>query len=133
MIARNRLLQLKHHMGSAGDLTDKSPDLWRSVAVWLDLLALLPPHEQPVFGLITTSEAPSDSAARWLGADEARDEAKALERLEKAATDSTNTATAAARSSFLALDDGRTWKPTITASLAEASSTSDSDIWPTPL
>ena len=35
------LLQTKHHVSSGADLTDRSPDLWRTVSAWLDALQLL--------------------------------------------------------------------------------------------
>ena len=36
------LVQLKHHVNKAGNLTDKSTDLWRTLKVWLDLVSESP-------------------------------------------------------------------------------------------
>jgi hypothetical protein len=96
-------LQIKHHAGAAGSLSDSSVDLWRTVAVWLDTLPLLAPGEKAVFTLVTTGQAPEGSAAsllreRRLGG---RDEAAALGLLEAAASTSTNRETAKARTRFL--------------------------------
>jgi hypothetical protein len=98
-------LQIKHHTGAAGSLTDSSVDLWRTIAVWLDIRPLLAPGERAVFTLVTTGRAPEGSAAsmlreRTLGA---RDEAAALGLLEAVATTSTNRETAKARARFLKL------------------------------
>jgi len=62
------LLQLKHHTGSAGNLSDKSVDLWKSIKVWLDdprFIAV----DGPTLCLITTADAPEGSAASKLRAD----------------------------------------------------------------
>jgi hypothetical protein len=98
-------LQIKHHTGAAGSLTDSSVDLWRTIAVWLDTGPLLASGEKAVFTLVTTGRAPQGSAAsllkeRTLGG---RDEAAALGLLEAAATASTNRETAKARTRFLKL------------------------------
>jgi hypothetical protein len=98
-------LQIKHHAGAAGSVTDASVDLWRTIAVWLDTLPQLPMGEKAVFTLLTTAHAPEGSAASLLRerADDGRDEAAALGLLEAAATTSTNRETAAARGRFLQL------------------------------
>jgi hypothetical protein len=95
-------LQIKHHSGSAGSLSDASADLWRTIGVWLDVLPLLGPGERAAFTLITTGDAPAKSAASMLKADD-RDEAIALGQLESAAATSTNRETERARQRFLAL------------------------------
>lgn len=96
-------LQIKHHIGASGSLTDSSVDLWRTLAVWLDVLPALTLGEQPSFTLLTTGHAPDGSAASRLRADGERDETTALRLLEAAATTSTNQQTAAAREKFLKL------------------------------
>lgn len=30
------MVQLKHHIGRTGNLTDRSPDLWRTIKIWVD-------------------------------------------------------------------------------------------------
>jgi hypothetical protein len=96
-------LQIKQHRGGSGSLTDASVDLWRTLAVWLDILPGLPAHEQPSFTLLTTGRAPEGSAASLLRADGARDEITAIGMLETAAATSTNQQTDAARSKFARL------------------------------
>ena len=96
-------LQIKHHSGAAGDLTDASVDLWRTLAVWLDILPLLEAGEKPSFTLLTTGRAPDGSAASLLRADRERDELSALRKLEAVAATSTNQQTGDARKRFTKL------------------------------
>src|SRR5437016_7477945 len=61
------LIQTKHHVDQAGDLTDASVDLWKTIAVWLSKLA--EDDEAPFrmkFVLLTTADAPDKSAASRL-------------------------------------------------------------------
>ena len=59
-----QLIQLKHHVKQAGDLTDYSTDLWRTLKVWIDLImADKTLGEDTCFTIITTALAPVDSAA----------------------------------------------------------------------
>ena len=99
------LLQLKHHTGSAGNLSDKSVDLWKSIKVWLDdprFIAV----DGPTLCLITTADAPKGSAAFKLRADpESRDVAAALNQLNHAASDSKSKDTASARDAWLHASD----------------------------
>jgi hypothetical protein len=98
------LLQTKHHKPSAGSLTDKSADLWKSLKVWMDD-PRLSDAEGPVLTLVTTGVAPAGSAAELLRPDSYRDDARAVELLDAAAVESTEKAkTAAARSAWIALD-----------------------------
>lgn len=94
-------LQVKHHGGSASSLTDRSVDLWRTVAVWLDDPRLLDPTG-PALHLVTTQEVPDGAAVALLGPG-GRDEAEALARLDAVAAETGNAATAAARSAWLGL------------------------------
>ena len=98
------LLQTKHHINRSADLTDFSPDLWKSIRVWCEALQkdLLP--DASTFFLITTSEAPEGSAPRYLKMGELRNVTKALERLNATAESSTNQANAAAYAAFRSLD-----------------------------
>lgn len=81
------LLQLKHHCDRAANLTDASPDLWKSLRVWMDGRAhgTIPPDAR--LFLITTSDVGSGSAASKLMAHD-RDEAEAQKRLDHTATTS---------------------------------------------
>lgn len=97
------LLQTKHHVGRGADLTDRSPDLWRTVEAWLDALELLT-GPMPALTLVTTQKA-SAGAASLLRDDPGRDPDAARLLLEQvAAEEPGNLATATARRRFLALD-----------------------------
>ena len=94
------LLQVKHHIGKAGTLGDKSVDLWKSIKVWLDDGSFRDPSG-PQLRLITTSGAPINSAASLLRSGEARDEDRALELLDEAARNSTSDTTKGGRHLWL--------------------------------
>lgn len=83
------LLQLKHHCDRAANLTDASPDLWKSLRVWMDGRAhgTIPPDAR--LFLITTSDVGPGSAASKLMAKD-RDEPEAQKRLDHTATISAN-------------------------------------------
>lgn len=100
------LLQTKHHVGRAADLSDRSTDLWRTLAAWLDALELV---DGPVPALtLATTQVASTGAVALLrhGPDRDADGARVL--LETiAGEDPGNQATAGARRSFLALAPSR--------------------------
>lgn len=61
------LIQTKHHIDKAGDLSDASVDLWKTMAIWLRRIA--EDIETPFrtkFVLMTTANAPDKSAASLL-------------------------------------------------------------------
>lgn len=61
------LIQTKHHIDKAGDLSDASVDLWKTTAIWLKSIA--EDIEAPFrtkFVLVTTANAPDKSAASLL-------------------------------------------------------------------
>lgn len=61
------LIQTKHHVGKTGSLTNASVDLWKTLLIWSKLAAK--DVETPFnvrFVLLTTGEAPIDSAASFL-------------------------------------------------------------------
>jgi hypothetical protein len=100
------LLQTKHHVGRAADLSDRSPDLWRTLAAWLDALELVD-GALPALTLVTTQVA-STGAVSILRQGPGRDADAARVLLEQiAAEDPGNQSTAAARRSFLALAPSR--------------------------
>lgn len=97
------LLQTKHHVGHGSDLTDRSPDLWRTLAAWLDALELLS-GPLPALTLVTTQEAVG-GAVSLLRDSPSRDAEAARALLEQAAAeDPGNLATATARGRFLSLE-----------------------------
>lgn len=97
------LVQTKHHISRTSSLTDMSPDIWRTIAVWLDFG---PPADAdgPSFVLVTTAVTVTDSAAAKLGSLD-RDPAGAAGLLAEAAASSTSQATEDVRRRFLALND----------------------------
>jgi len=88
------LLQTKHHITKVGDLTDFSPDLWKTLRVWSDKVRTDPSlPSRARFTLVTTATAPHNSAAALLrppleGA--VRDTEAALTRLANASASSQN-------------------------------------------
>lgn len=96
------LLQLKHHCERAANLTDASPDLWKSLRVWMDGRAhgTIPPDAR--LFLITTSDVGLGSAASKLMAHD-RDEPEAQKRLDHTATTSTSDTNRAAYNLYRAL------------------------------
>jgi hypothetical protein len=96
------LIQLKHHRRRDHHLGDSSPDLWRTVQVWLDNGRPTDPAG-PVLTLVTTSVASPGSAAFALRDGTDRDESGALALLEAAAATSQDQSTASARERFLGM------------------------------
>jgi hypothetical protein len=77
------LLQTKHHIGRAGNLTDRSRDLWRTLGSWSDAVATAaidPAHT--AFTLISTASAPTTSAASLLRAGAGRNSKDAQRKLD---------------------------------------------------
>lgn len=71
-----QLIQTKHHIGKASDLSDASVDLWTTIAIWLKKIA--EDIEAPFrtkFVLMTTANAPEKSAASLLRMRERNEEA----------------------------------------------------------
>lgn len=71
-----RFIQLKHHRGVSGSLADRSTDLWRTIASWIDSVAdnqnLL---AHAVFSIVTTAQASEGSIAAMLRQPVTRDKA----------------------------------------------------------
>ena len=100
-------VQSKHHLDDA-TLSDRSPDLWRTVAVWIDLIEEQGSDELPRLALYTTSVCADGSAAALLRPQSligsARDTIAARKILEEVAAETPgNQATQAARKAFLEL------------------------------
>src|SRR5579872_552759 len=60
------LLQTKHHVNKTADLSDYSPDLWKSLRVWCDALTAQALPQGATYLLITTAHAATGSAAQYL-------------------------------------------------------------------
>lgn len=98
------LLQTKHHVNHAADLTDASVDLWKTLRIWCEGVASGSLQLGSRFILITTAPAGSGSAAQMLRPGTARNVSGALERLRSTAATSTNQTNAPAYTAFKALD-----------------------------
>lgn len=95
------LLQTKHHRTQAANLTDASPDLWKTLRIWFEGRAAGTVPPSAALHLITTSVASAGSAvAKLRSAD--RDVEKALAELDATASTSTNKDNAKAYEAFLA-------------------------------
>jgi hypothetical protein len=78
------LLQTKHHLKKSGDLTDKSPDLWKTLRVWSEVAKndpSLPGRTR--FILVTTASAPQKSAASFLYPVTKENSARNIDEAEK--------------------------------------------------
>lgn len=99
------LLQLKHHVNTAGRLGDRGDDLWRTIRAWMDAHAPGDPAG-PTLTLVTTQTAAEGTAAAALRAGgTARDPEAARQLLEAAARGSTAQASEDVRRRFLDLPD----------------------------
>jgi hypothetical protein len=100
------VLQAKHSLKAAANLTDLSAELWKTLRVWLVGLAS---GEIPLGAarfLITTAAAAPGSACSALGIEgHDRDVVEAAKRLKHAATSSTNSELKPAFEAYLALEE----------------------------
>jgi ABC-3C protein len=98
------LLQLKHHTAPGRSLTDKSDDLWRTIAVWMDLRDPLNP-DGPLLSLVTTESAAEGSGCALLRPGPGLDIDGALLALASAAASSGSTASKEVRQRFLLMKE----------------------------
>ena len=108
------ILQTKHHISGTANLTDASPDLWKSIRIWCEGLTNGSIPEGSSFFLITTAESSEGGSAYYLKAGTSRDTRRAVERLNATVNSSTNKSNEAAYSAF------RQLTPQQKLSLAEA-------------
>lgn len=98
------LIQTKHHLRAAANLTDASPDLWKTVRVWVESYrrgdCRLP---GVVLTLVTTANAQAGSIAASLRPSGGRDTTSACENLTKVANTSGSVENKAAYDAFLGL------------------------------
>lgn len=100
------VLQAKHSLNATATLTDLSPELWKTLRVWLVGLGSgeVPLHTARF--LIATAEAPVGSACAALSIDgSGRDISEAAKRLKRAAAISTNSELKSAFAAYLELDE----------------------------
>lgn len=96
------LLQTKHHTKSPGNLSDSSVDLWKTLRIWIDEICEERIDIDARFFLITTTQCATGTAAAYLRPGN-RDPKTALERLQAAATVSSNQTNLPAYHSFNSL------------------------------
>lgn len=97
------LVQAKLHVKRAGSLTDRSPDLWKTLRVWSTLVKNgTVDLDQTTFKLVTSSVAPAGSAGEALrsAGSGTRDESRALILLRASAAETTNAANLPAYQAF---------------------------------
>lgn len=99
------LFQLKHHKNSAANLTDTSPDIWKSLRVWIEGRSTGSISKDAHLYLVTTSAVADGSIAGYMLAS-GRNEAEAVKGLAEVAMTSSNAANAHAYKSFLGLSYG---------------------------
>lgn len=102
-----QLLQTKHHVRHTASLTNSSTDLWKTLRVWSEsvLNGSVRP-EETILTLITTAQAPQNSAASLLRP-ENRDVVTALELLSNVASTSESQTNKSAYEAFLTLGNER--------------------------
>ena len=83
------MIQNKHH-GSAGSLTDRSVDLWKTIKVWLDQTKDKPDLLNNCRFLIITTQTASEGSAASMLKKECRDENKAIQILKEVAEEHRN-------------------------------------------
>ena len=98
------LLQLKHHLNKTGDLTDSSPDLWKTIRVWCEAITTGNVSEETLFFLVTTAQAVNGHAAHYLKPGASKNTEIALARLNSVAESSSNRVNAAAYQAYRALN-----------------------------
>lgn len=102
--AAPELLQTKHHVNRAADLTDASVDLWKTLRIWCEGITSGSLRLGSRFVLVTTASAGTNSAAEMLRPGQSRNVSRALDRLRSTATTSTNQTNGPAYTAFRALD-----------------------------
>jgi hypothetical protein len=89
-IEPTEVLQFKHHINRAGGLSDKSPDIWKTLRIWTEhILTKKVDLDRTVFLMVTTSSSTKAHAVhRLLDDPSVRDPKEALRLLEEAGKDS---------------------------------------------
>ena len=117
----SRSVQAKHHLDDY-TLTDRSPELWRTLRVWMDLEKDLGDAALPNLQLATTSKAASDTAVSLLGAQpEDRNVTVALSKLLAVASEHGAKDTREIRQRFAGLPESSQLKLLHAATILDAS------------
>lgn len=102
------LLQTKHSINAHANLTNASPDLWKTLRIWIEGLSKGTIPQDTRFFLITTAICTDGTAAAYLRPS-SRDEKEALKHLVATASTSTSQTNTPAYQALSSLDDkGRT-------------------------
>lgn len=101
------LLQTKHQVNSAADLTDGATDLWKTLRIWCEGIQNESVPSGTLYFLVTTAKAADGQAAHYLTPGENRSYDKALERLNSTADSSTNQTNAPAYHAYRGLNEGQ--------------------------
>jgi hypothetical protein len=99
------LLQTKHHVNTAADLTDGSIDLWKTLRIWCEGIQAKDVQTGTLYFLVTTAKAADGNAAHYLKPGENRNPDTAIERLNSTAYSSTNQTNATAYQAYRGLTD----------------------------
>ena len=84
------LLQTKHHLKKAANLTDSSPDIWKTIRIWSEAVTRGTVPEGTLFFLVTTAQASKGSAAHYLRSGASRNTENALQHFNSTADSSSN-------------------------------------------
>ena len=98
--APQELLQTKLHKNRGANLTDASPDLWKTLRLWIAALDAGQINAETVLYLVTTENAASGTIAGHLKSTD-RDTAAALRKLEQTAQTSRNQTNLTAYKTYL--------------------------------
>ena len=104
------LLQTKHHVEKAADLTDSSPDLWKTLGIWCKALVADDVPEGTLYFLITTAQTGDGHAAHYLKPGEFRSPDTAMQRLNSTVNSSTSQANAQAYQAYRSLNKDQRMK-----------------------
>lgn len=96
------IIQIKHRISHEANLTDTSPDLWKTIRIWCDLFIEGKVYNKTILCFMTTQTAPNNSASWFLRA-ENRDVSKAESLLIKTTQTTSNKANYDAYTKFNAL------------------------------
>lgn len=100
----SELLQMKHHT-KAGNITDRSQDIWKTVRVWSEFVASSNELESAVFSLVTTEVAAESTIAEFLSCDkDKRNPGLALERMRSISQETKSETNKKAYEAFCSLE-----------------------------
>jgi hypothetical protein len=99
------LLQTKHHLDRAANLTDSSSDLWKTIRIWCEQYISDKLVQKTTLYLLTTSHATNNSVAACLKIGDTRNILGAITRLNSVAGSSTSVENKAAYDIYKSLTE----------------------------